>query len=191
MTPTIIAALTGFFVYTGIGGIPTTTTAESLLQTKAPQAPTYQSYSVSMTAYNAVPGQTDEDPTTTASGAFSNPDIIAARSVDLADELPFGTVIMITTASTTPNCGIGLVEDQIGLRVIGDSMHSRMRNKIDILFDEKDTVRARGRQMNPALVFGHCKNVQIQIVGKVDIKRIPKTQAELAAAVGLAKLASK
>ena len=184
MTPMLITALTGFFAFNGMIGIST----DLRMKAESSLSPEYPAYSVSMTGYNAVPEQTDSDPTTTASGAFSNADIIAARSVDLADELPFGTVIAVTAASSTPNCGIGLVDDLIGLRVIGDSMHARMRNKIDILFDTKVTVRAKGKQMNPALVLGMCKNVQIEVVGHVDIKHMPKSQTELAAVFGLLKL---
>ncbi len=189
MTPTIVTALTGFFVFAGVGGISTT----SLLGSENQSEPTYQMYSVAMTGYNAVAEQTDSDPTTTASGAYSNSDIIAARSVDLADELPFGTVIAVTIATSTSsrkasnggaNCGLHLVSEQIGLRVIGDSMHPRMRNKIDIMFDPNDTVRARGRKMNPALVLGKCNNIQIAVVGYVDIRHVPKTQSDLRLAIG-------
>ena len=38
------------------------------------------SFTVTLTAYNAVPAQTDSDPFTTASGMYSNPDLVAARS---------------------------------------------------------------------------------------------------------------
>jgi 3D (Asp-Asp-Asp) domain-containing protein len=167
----------GFFVWAPVASA----TFASAATAPAPATPTY---TVAMTAYNAVPGQTDSDPNTTASGAYSDPDIIAARSVDLADELPFGTVIEVTAASSSVNCGYKLVDDQIGLRVIGDSMNARMHNKIDILFDANDTVRARGRQMNPALALGICDNVEIKVVGSVDIRRIPKTQDELRLAIG-------
>jgi 3D (Asp-Asp-Asp) domain-containing protein len=181
MTPTIATALTGFFVFSGVHGL----SAESLRKPEAPEVPIYQTYTVAMTGYNALPEQTDSDPFTTASGAYSDPDVMAARSVDLADELPFGTVIAVSGSETTPNCGIGLVEDQILLRVIGDSMHPRKRQQIDILFDHTNTVLARGKQMNPALVLGMCKNIEISVVGFVDIKRIPKTQAELRKAINL------
>ena len=178
-------ALTGFFVFSGVGGM----TTDALMKTESLQAPTYQTYSVSMTAYNAVPEQTDSDPMTTASGAYSNPDLMAARSLDLKDELPFGTVIAVKHATSSLNCGLELVEDQIGLRVIGDSMHLRKRNQIDILFDASDTVRARGKQMNPALVLGMCKDVEISVVGRIDINHMPKTQAELKMMMGKSGLA--
>jgi 3D (Asp-Asp-Asp) domain-containing protein len=194
MTSTIAIALTGFFVYGGYGSI----TPDNFVQAKSQLGPTYEAstseayeepeslptYTVSMTGYNAVAAQTDGDPRTTASGAYSNPEIIAARSVDLADELPFGTVISVMPATTTPNCGYGFIADEIGLRVIGDSMASRMRNKIDILFDEDETVHAQeGKLRNPARALGYCKNVQIAVVGHVDIRHIPKTQSELAALI--------
>ncbi len=154
--------------------------------TITPSAPVIElpTYSVSMTAYNAVPGQTDDTPYITSIGAYSNPEIIAARSRDLADELPYGTVIEITAASSTVNCGYEVIKDQIGLRVIGDAMNARMVNKIDILFGENHTARARGTTMNSARVLGRCEGVQIQVVGKIDTKQMPKTQAELRLAVG-------
>ena len=149
---------------------------------------TPKTYSVAMTGYNAVPEQTDGEPDTTASGAFSNPDIVAARSPDLADELPFGTVIEIVPSSATSsnNCGISNVEPFIGYRVIADSMHSRKRNQIDILFDSDVSARVGGRSMNPAITLGKCSNVSIRVVGYVDIKKMPKSQIELMKAVGFA-----
>lgn len=185
MTNVFTTALTGFFVFGGVGGM----TTGSLMKTESLQAPTYQTYTVAMSGYNAVPEQTDSDPSTTASGAFSDPDLIVARSADLKEELPFGTVIAITNATSSPNCGVGLVEDLIGLRVVGDSMHPRKRNQIDILFDKTDTVRARGKQMNPALVLGMCKDIEISVVGHVDIAHMPKNQAELKMMVGKSGLA--
>jgi len=163
------------------------------LQTKSPQestnVPAPETYTVIMTGYNAVPEQTDGDPNTTASGAFSNPEIIAARSMDLADELPYGTVIAVTAATTTPNCGYDYVSEKIGLRVIGDSMAARMRNKIDILLGTKPIPAQEGLRRNPAKALGFCRNVRIEVVGHVDMRHIPKTQTELAEAVGLAPLA--
>src|SRR3989344_3718172 len=129
MTGIFNTALIGLFALSGMGGHTAFATTTAI----APIEPSYPSY-------NAAAAQTDGDPHITASGAFSNPDIIAARSQDLAGELPFGTVIEVMAASSSPNCGYGLVDQQVGLRVIADSMHSRMRNKIDILFDMQDTV---------------------------------------------------
>lgn len=178
-------ALTGFFVFSGVGGM----TADTLFKTKSLQVPTYEKYSVSMTAYNAVPEQTDGDPFTTASGAYSDPDVMAARSIDLKEELPFGTVIAVTHATSSVNCGIGLVEALIGYRVIGDSMHPRKRNQVDILFDKYDTVSLGGKQRNPALVMGLCKDIEISVVGHVDINRMPKNQSELKIMIGKSGLA--
>lgn len=180
MNGIVSTALMGFLVASSAPwAMPTA------IQTADAIEPTYPTYTVSMTGYNAVPAQTDGDPYTTASGAYSNPEVMAARSVDLKDELPFGTVIEIvtTSASTSPNCGIGVVEDHIGYRVVGDSMHSRKRNQIDLLFINDKVVRAAGRIVNPAVAFGVCKNVEIRVVGKVDIKKIPKTQKELKLAI--------
>lgn len=147
---------------------------------------------VTMTAYNAVAGQTDGDPTITASGAFSNPEVVAARSHDLAEELPFGTVIRIErTGKDTPNCRYSEVEHQIGYRVIADTMHSRWTKKVDILLNEDNTVAVHGVERNPGLVLGVCSNVTVTVVGSVDINRMPTSQAELAQMFGKATLALK
>lgn len=147
--------------------------------------PTYETQ-VTLTAYNAVEAQTDADPTTTASGAFSDPDVVAARSGDLADELPFGTVIEIVPApdSKDPNCGLGLVSDRIGYRVIADAMHPRKRDQVDILFASGKDVKVGGKLVNAAVALGMCKDITIRVVGHIDISRMPKTQAQLVKAIG-------
>ena len=180
MTSLLTGALTGLFVLSSASGL----NSDGWTKTQSREEPTYQAFSVAMTAYNAVPEQTDGDPMTTASGAYSNPEIIAARSVDLADELPFGTVIAISSASSTPTCGLHVVSDLIGLRVIADSMHPRKRNQIDILFE----VKPIGWKTNPAVTLGVCKNIRVDVVGRIDISRMPRTQAELKIALGKAVL---
>ena len=138
------------------------------------------SYTVHATAYNAVPAQTDGNPYVTASGAYSNPEVVAARSRDLAEELPFGTVIAVERAGgDTSSCGFSKVEHLIGYRVIADTMHARMTNKVDILLDQNDTVVHNGREYNPGIVFGVCDEITVRVVGKIDVKDIPATQAEL------------
>ena len=165
-----ITALLGLFIFTSVAMGP------APLEAKAPAT---QSYLVSMTGYNAVPGQTDGDPYTTASGAYSDPDVVAARSRDLADELPFGTVIAIEPTDTSaPGCGYPQVAGQIGYRVVADTMNSRFTKKIDILFNNSD-----GSGHNPAKIFGSCQNVRVRVVGHVDINHMPKSQSELAAAI--------
>ncbi len=183
MTGFITTALMGFFVLSGAGGkIAVADTAVPLIE-----EPAYPTYSVSMTGYNAVPEQTDSDPYTTASGAYSNPDIVAARSADLAAALPFGTVIEVVAHNgmKSPNCGFAAVEQYMGLRVIADAMHPRKKNQIDILFHNEPNVRAQGRKVNPAVALGVCKEIEIRVVGKIDVKRMPRTQDELRLAIGI------
>lgn len=175
----ITSALMGIFILSG----PVSAWAVASPATPAP------AYVVTMTGYNAIPGQTDEDPLTTASGAFSNPDIVVARSMDLADELPFGTVIAIDYASTTADCGYSSVQDQIGLRVVADSMNPRMRNKIDVLFAQENFVSQGGRDRNAASAIGFCRGTRIHVVGRIDIAHMPKSQLELKALLGKEKLA--
>lgn len=180
--PTLItsALVAGFFVLTGTNAV------------SAPEAPAVvelPSYTVAMTAYNALVGQTDADPFTTASGLYSNPEIIAARSVDLKDELPFGTVIAISRAAAdTNNCRFSEVDHLIGYRVVGDSMNSRMVNKIDVLLDHTDTIVHAGKAMNPARVMGICDEITIQVVGYMELKEVPDTQDELVAMIEESRL---
>ena len=150
------------------------------------------SYPVTMTAYNAVPGQTDSDPTTTASGMTSNPEVVAARSRDMAAELPFGTVILLERSSKdTPSCRFSEVDHLIGYRIIADTMHQRWTDKVDIQFNETDTVSVNGRMVNPAIALGVCGGVTARVVGHVDMKNAPTTQAELAAMFTEPSLAMK
>ncbi len=180
MTGIITTAIGGLFLLSNIGA------AAKATETPTPVTPDYPKHIVSMTGYNAVPEQTDEDPFTTASGAYSNPEIVVARSVDLKEALPWGTVIEIVGTADTknPNCGFAVVEEHFGLRVVADSMHPRKVNQIDVLLPNEKTIFANKRWVNPAVALGVCKEVEIRVVGKVSIKDIPKTQQELRLAVG-------
>ncbi len=154
----------------------------------APEAPLAAAYAVTLTAYNAVPEQTDSDPFTTASGAYSNPEVVAARSRDLADKLPFGTIIEIDgPVGPKENCGYGIVAPLIGYRVIADSMNARYTDRVDILFDTKKDYRTSDRGMrNAAEVLGVCDGIIVRVVGSIDLSkpsRLPKTQVELATIV--------
>lgn len=163
-------------------------------QVGALNVPIVTNYPVTLTAYNAVPGQTDSTPFETASGAYSNPEVVAARSQDLADELPFGTIIEID-GPTGPNnsCGYNIVESIVGYRVIADAMNVRYTNRIDILFNTKSNYLMKdGKTKNAGMVLGICNGSSVKVVGHVDINKIPKTQAELARLVrGGSQLAIK
>lgn len=183
MTSILTVALIGAFALSG-------SIAEAV---KSPESefvgPTY---TVSMTGYNAVPEQTDSDPSTTASGAYSNPEVVAARSIDLKEELPFGTIIEIVNVSTSsPNCGYEVVEKHLGYRVIADSMHPRKKNQVDILLANEPVVKVGGKKTNPAVALGVCKNVEIRVVGTTTIKQIPQNQAALKRVVEKQRLAVK
>ena len=188
MNSAITTALVGFFVYGGAA----TSTLPPAWTTPAPQAPANPSYQVTLTGYNATADQTDSNPSVTASGNFSDPDVVAARSQDLADELPFGTIISVTdSATSSPNCGFDLVDGMVGLRVIADSMNARMHNKVDILFDTDAKVKVGGKAVNPARALGVCKDVHIEVVGYIDPRHMPKNQTELKVALGKSTLADK
>ena len=135
---------------------------------------------VKLTSYNAVPEQTDADPTVTASGLASNPEVIAARSHDLKSTLPFGTVIALyRTANDSPACNFTKVEHLIGYRVIADTTNARFTKRVDVEFDKEDKVILNGRRMNPSRVLGVCSGVSIEVVGRLTLKDVPDTQAEL------------
>jgi 3D (Asp-Asp-Asp) domain-containing protein len=154
-------------------------------------APTVQevsNYPVTLTAYNAVPDQTSDHPLVTASGAYSNPEVVAARSQDLANLLPFGTVIAITGPSSSENsCGYGVVAPIIGYRVIADTMNARYTDRLDILFNTNaNYLLGNGIVKNAAPILGRCDGASIRIVGHINISNpaeLPKTQQQLAALV--------
>ncbi len=167
-------ALSGLFILPG---------ANAAMADLPPTAPIVepaakQTHSVKLTAYNAVPEQTDGDPDVTASGARSNPEVIVARSRDLAEELPFGTVIALEAPVNDTSCGFTVVEHLIGYRVIADTMHSRKKQQIDVMFDLGDTVSVGTKETNPAIAMGICQ-VTARVVGKIDVKEIPETQIQL------------
>tara|TARA_B100000745_G_scaffold300509_1_gene254842 strand:- start:11428 stop:11988 length:561 start_codon:yes stop_codon:yes gene_type:complete len=139
-----------------------------------------KTYTVKLTGYNALEAQTDEDPFTTASGLYSNPEIIVAKSRDI--DLPFGTVVKIDSSNRelTGSCGVEVVSEQIGYRVIGDVTHARKSMQIDVLLDHTKPVDLNGKLLNPSIILGICEGVQIEVVGKIDLDKVPSTQKELA-----------
>ncbi len=175
----------GFLLLSG-AGIPAAAKGDT------PTAPLVVSYQVAMTAYNAVPGQTDTDPSTTASGASSNPEVVAARSQDLGEELPFGTIIEIDgPESKQNNCGYSVVSPILGYRVIADTMNARFTNRVDVLFSTKANYKmSDGSMVNASTILGVCHGVTVRVVGHLDpdhMGKLPKTQTELAALVALAQ----
>lgn len=169
-----------FFVWAS-PGLPDATIVVDQVQDAEINLPTY---TVHMTGYNAVPEQTNADPMTTASGARSNPTVVVARSRDLADKLPYGTIIEVNTKEGVESpCGLTVVDHLIGYRVVADTMHPRKKNQIDIMFDTNDTVKVGARQVNPAIALGVCEDIEIKVVGFVGINDIPKSQLALAAHV--------
>lgn len=177
------ALVAGFFI---LSGAQAASAPEAIASAQLP------SYSVSMTSYNAVPAQTDGDPMVTASGLRSNPETIAARSRDLKEELPFGTIIAVEAPEgDTNNCRVNAVHHLIGYRVIGDTMAARMQNRIDILLDQNDKVNVGGVPTNPSRVLGVCGEVTIRVVGYMNLKDVPDTQDELVRMIEEAKLAQR
>ena len=174
--PLLIGALMGIFLFSGAASA------------NAPTVPALPNYSVTLTAYNAVPAQTDDTPLVTASGAYSNPEIVAARSADLAEQLPFGTIIEIENPPILDNsCGYDNVAPLIGYRVIADAMNARYTDRVDVLFSTKSNyIVADGSVKNASAILGVCDGVAVKVVGYIDLahqSQLPKTQAELAAIV--------
>lgn len=190
----IAMALMGLFAFTGTpvatleasetpvveeASVATTTLAIAS-EARMVRNPGNDSFTVKLTSYNAVAEQTDRNPSVTASGAHANPEVVAARSVDLAGDLPFGTIVALSRAtSDSENCRFGAVEHLIGYRVIADSMHSRKRAQIDVLLDQTDTVPVHGVATNPSLALGLCSGVDVRVVGKITLAEIPTTQEAL------------
>jgi len=167
----------GLFAFAGVGAIEAPEAPVPAVITPVPAS--IELSSVRLTAYNAVPEQTDSTPDITASGAKSNPQVVAARSRDFADEMPFGTIIELTSPTTLRSCGFEQVEEFIGYRVIADVLHARKTEQVDIMFDIDDSIQLGEREVNPAIAMGIC-NVTVRVVGYVDINNIPSTQEELA-----------
>lgn len=187
-----LTTLTGLFVWSSVAtsSVLTPPVDQAALAEPVPlSAVPAKSLSVLLTGYNAVPEQTDSDPFTTASGAYSNPEVIVAVSRDLRyGALPFGTVIALEAGPKDNNCGFEVVEHLIGYRVVADQMHHRWEKKIDILLDQDDhvSIAVNGqpkKAMNPAKALGMCRNITARVVGKIDIKDIPETQSQLATMV--------
>src|SRR3989344_4435964 len=90
-------ALMAFFLLSGVVSAEPANINVGVVEKSesAPAEPVQKAFSVALTGYNAVPEQTDSDPFMTASGAYSDPDLVVARSVDLAKKLPYGTVIQL------------------------------------------------------------------------------------------------
>lgn len=201
----ISVALIGLFVFTSSVATPIPTEADQIIPgsseqvsavaaSKVPVAPSEKklavrdhqeaeaTYTVGLTAYNAVVAQTDGDPMTTASGARSNSEVIAARSHDLAADLPFGTIISITrTVKDTPRCQFGAVEHLIGYRVIADTTHARFTKRVDVELPYDATVPLPGMgHVSAARALGVCDQVVVRAVGRVSLSEVPATQAELA-----------
>lgn len=190
--PALTIALMGFLAFAGgpvaVADAAPALTAEAAATTTlaVADAPVLirpaadETYTVKLTSYNAVPEQTDANPNDTASGLVSNPEVIAARSVDLAAALPFGTVVAIEREATdTASCRFDAVEHLIGYRVIGDSMHSRKRMQVDVLLDPTDTVSVAGKATNPSIALGMCNGVTVRVVGRLKLSEVPSTQEEL------------
>lgn len=184
-----LTTLTGLFVWSSVA-TSSVLTPPSPVESAAEPAPLAvaleKTFPVMITGYNAVPEQTDGDPFTTASGAYSNPEVVAAISRDLKSGLPFGTVIALEAPEkpTGQYCGWSLVEHLVGYRVVADTMNARHSDTIDILFAEDAMVEVRVdggfKKVNAARALASCGGIKARVVGKLDIKDIPDTQAELA-----------
>ena len=170
--PAIASALMGLLLFSGLA-------ASAQAPTPAPKP----GFLATLTAYNAVPGQTDSTPNVTANGGPANPEVVAARSQDLADELPFGTIIEIDgPAATSTTCGFNAVAPSIGYRVITDTMNVRYTDRVDVLFGTNDEfIQPSGKTINASNILGLCPGVTVRVVGHLDLahQALPQTQEDL------------
>lgn len=190
MLPTITTALAGLLLLSNSSIADATSTSWTKVAPK--EEPTYKSLTVLMSGYNALPGQTDDTPDVTASGTKPIPGVTAARSQDLAGELPYGTVIELVhteKALASNGCGLSVLDGVEGYRVITDAMHPRKTNQIDLVFSTTRTVQHGGRELNRAQVFGLCDGMEVRIVGFIDLKDLPQSQGELKLALERSKRA--
>jgi 3D (Asp-Asp-Asp) domain-containing protein len=177
----------GLLLFSGIAAVNQAAASANALP--APAA--LPGFSATLTGYNAVPAQTDDDPGVTASGGPTVPGVVAARSQDLADTLPFGTVIEIEPAGSSTDCGYAAVAPEIGYRVITDTMNARYRDRVDALFPTQDPVAlADGRVVNAAIALGVCP-VTVRVVGYIDLTAtpLPASEEDLLALLGKSELA--
>ncbi len=181
----LVTALVGLLLFQGTvfnqppEQISTVSSVNIAEENTVPLPLSANTFVVKVTAYNAVPSQTDNTPHITASGAYANPNIVVARSRDLAKQLPFGTIIEIEPPVFQKACGYNSVKSQIGYRVIADTMNVHKQNQIDILLNYKNKVSIGNTYKNPSIVFGICRHVNIRIVGYISINKIPRTQSQL------------
>jgi len=175
----ILGTFMGFFLFSGAALVPPASTS-------TPITPALPSYAVTLTAYNAVPEQTSDHPFVTASGTYSNPETVAARSQNLASKFPFGTIIEIDSSSVSGGlCGYGIVKPLVGYRVIADTMNARYTDRIDLLFSTTTNYAMADGIENASTVLGVC-TTNVRVVGFVNItnpNHLPKTQADLTAIV--------
>jgi 3D (Asp-Asp-Asp) domain-containing protein len=186
----VLTALMGFLLLSGaVAAINPGSATSTPAPTSVPAG-----FSVTLTGYNAVPAQTKPDPSTTANGGPSNPEVVAARSQDLAAELPFGTVIAISDPTTVnPDCGYDVVQPLIGYRVITDVMNVKIKDHVDVLFNTNDPVLLPPNNVvNASVALGACPGAIITVVGHLNLTNVndlPKTQADLVALLNNSGLA--
>jgi 3D (Asp-Asp-Asp) domain-containing protein len=185
MTDILNIALTGFLVFSGAGNVGNDFPSVfrlpeggSKIELRLYKSSFGQLSSVHLTGYNAVKGQTNDNPHITASGAYSNPQVIIARSRDMADILPYGTIVALHSPRESRECGFSKVNRFIGYRVVADTMHKRKVRQMDVMFDIRDSILLGEKRVNPANAMGVCK-ADVSIVGYVSLDAIPQTQREL------------
>ncbi|MEX0933842.1 MAG: hypothetical protein WD003_01090 [Candidatus Paceibacterota bacterium] len=175
MTNIFNIALTGFLVFSGMS--TPSDSASSFIELPSNESKIEIS-SVRLTGYNAVAEQTNSEPHITASGVRSNPHVVIARSRDMADILPYGTIVALDVPAESRECGFSKVSQFVGYRVVSDTMHKRKMRQMDVLFATHDSISLGEREVNPATAMGVCE-ANVRVVGHVSLEKIPKTQQEL------------
>lgn len=100
------------------------------------------------TAYTSSPGETDRTPFVTATGMRTALGVVAV-SRDLLRILPYGTKLRLKDLGSVYGRGKGrfdaLFQDRIF--VVADTMHPRMREKLDIWLPDRALALQFGRRL--------------------------------------------
>jgi 3D (Asp-Asp-Asp) domain-containing protein len=121
-----------------------TTIAETPEVTLAAEVPTYM---LKSTAYNSEVGQTDSNPTITATGATTAFGVIAV-SPDMLGSIPYGSLVRLKDlGSYRSGRGEGKFQDVLDsqdLFIVEDTMHPRKVEQIDVWFADRSEALSWG-----------------------------------------------
>jgi len=113
-----------------------------------PHRAVYPTYRVRATGYNSHASQTDSTPFITATGARTQPGIIAVSRDLLDEEIPYGSLVRLKDLGNFHNGrGHGKHQDFLDAQdifIVEDTLHWRKRNQIDVWFPALSQAREWG-----------------------------------------------